>query len=254
MGRLLHHSAMSCRRSIGTSLDGTMIESWDEERGFPGVLLRFHELPVWDRLLHAVTTPEAALFLVLLGIFGLIFEIYNPGIGIAALLGAVLLGLGFYALTVLATNWIALLLIVAGIAALVYDLHVSGFGVATGLGLVSARGRRGVALSRRRSGTRRRRVRHRGSTGLDVRVLRVSDDGCVAGSATPPDRRFGRDHRIDRGGSNGHRAGRHGPDERNVVAGPDDGDGHRRRSAGRGEGDRRTGATGGTAARRVSSG
>ena len=121
----------------GMTLDGSTIESWDEERGFPGVLLRFHELPLWDRLLHAVTTPEAALFLVLLGIFGLIFEVYNPGIGIAALLGAGSLGLGFYALNILPTNWIALVVMIGGIAALVYDLHIAGFGIWTVLGLGS---------------------------------------------------------------------------------------------------------------------
>ena len=115
----------------GQAPDGRTIESWDQERGFPGVLLRFQGLPVWDRLLHAVTTPTAALFLILLGTFGLIFEIYNPGIGIAAALGAVLLALGFYALDVLPTNWWALLVIYAAIAALVYDVHVAGFGIFT---------------------------------------------------------------------------------------------------------------------------
>jgi membrane-bound serine protease (ClpP class) len=120
----------------GTTLDGTVIESWDEERGFPNVLLRFQEMPLWDRLLHAVTTPQVALFLILLGAFGFVFEIYNPGIGIAAALGAVLLGLGFYALDVLPTNWGALLLIVAALIALIYDVHVVGFGIWTIGGLI----------------------------------------------------------------------------------------------------------------------
>ena len=115
----------------GTTLEAITIESWDAERGFPGVLLRFQGLSAWDRLLHAVTTPSAALFLILLGIFGLIFEVYNPGIGLAAGIGAVLLGLGFYALDVLPTNWYALLVICAAIAALVYDVHVAGFGIFT---------------------------------------------------------------------------------------------------------------------------
>ena len=119
-----------------TGPEATTIESWDEARGFPGVLLRFQELPLWDRLLHAVTTPAAALFLILLGIFGLIFETYNPGIGIAAALGAVLLALGFYALDVLPTNWWALLLITASLIGLLYDVHVAGLGPLTIGGLV----------------------------------------------------------------------------------------------------------------------
>lgn len=120
----------------GTELGSTTVESWDEARGFPGVLLRFQELPLWDRLLHAVTTPTAALFLILLGIFGLIFETYNPGIGIAAALGAVLLALGFYALDVLPTNWWALLIIVASVIGLLYDVHVAGLGPLTIGGLI----------------------------------------------------------------------------------------------------------------------
>lgn len=115
----------------GTTLEGRVIESWDEARGFPGVTLRFQSLPLWDRLLHAVSTPTAALFLILLGAFGLIFETYNPGVGLAAALGAVLLALGFYALDVLPANWWALLIITAALAALVYDVHVAGFGVFT---------------------------------------------------------------------------------------------------------------------------
>ena len=120
----------------GTELGSMTVESWDQARGFPGVLLRFQELPLWDRLLHAVTTPTAALFLILLGIFGLIFETYNPGIGIAAALGAVLLALGFYALDVLPTNWWALLIIIASVIGLLYDVHVAGLGPLTIGGLI----------------------------------------------------------------------------------------------------------------------
>lgn len=124
-------------RSIdGSELGTTRVESWDESRGFPGVLLRFQELPLWDRLLHAVTTPMAALFLILLGIFGLIFETYNPGIGIAAALGVVLLAFGFYALDVLPTNYWALLLITLSLVGLLYDVHVAGLGPLTIGGLI----------------------------------------------------------------------------------------------------------------------
>jgi membrane-bound serine protease (ClpP class) len=115
----------------GTTIGNNVVESWDDASGTPGVLLRFQEMPVWDRLLHAVTTPTAALFLILLGAFGLIFETYNPGIGLAAGIGVALLGLGFYALDVLPTNWWALLIITASIIGLIYEVHVAGFGVFT---------------------------------------------------------------------------------------------------------------------------
>ena len=120
----------------GTTVGDATLETWDETAGIPGVLLRFQELPLWDRLLHAVTTPTAALFLILLGAFGLIFETYNPGIGIAAALGAVLLALGFYALDVLPTNWWGLTIITLCLLGLIYDVHVAGFGPLTIGGLI----------------------------------------------------------------------------------------------------------------------
>jgi membrane-bound serine protease (ClpP class) len=64
-----------------------------------------------------------------LGAFGLIFEIYNPGVGLAGILGAIALVLGFYALSVLPTNWAGVLLIVLAVILLLVDLHTAGLGV-----------------------------------------------------------------------------------------------------------------------------
>jgi membrane-bound serine protease (ClpP class) len=84
-----------------------------------------------QQLLHAVTNPEVAFLLVLVGIFGIIFELYNPGIGLAGILGAVSLLLGFYALSVLPTNWVGVLLIVLGVIFFLVDLQAAGLGVWT---------------------------------------------------------------------------------------------------------------------------
>ncbi|HEV3473521.1 MAG TPA: NfeD family protein, partial [Actinomycetota bacterium] len=89
------------------------------------------------QVLHGVTSPEVALALLLIGIFGLIFEAYNPGIGLDAIIGVVALGLALYGLDALPTNWWGVLVIVAGIAALIYDVHVAGFGAGTIAGLAA---------------------------------------------------------------------------------------------------------------------
>ncbi len=104
------------------------MDTWDEESQAPNVTIRFQGLGPIERLLHAVTSPELAFLLLLVGIFGLIFEIYNPGIGLAGILGAVALILGFYALSVLPTNWVGVLLIVVAVGLLVIDLHTGGLG------------------------------------------------------------------------------------------------------------------------------
>jgi membrane-bound serine protease (ClpP class) len=110
--------------------DSTLtLETWAEDT--PSVTVRFHEMNLLQRLLHAVTNPEIAFLLILLGTFGLIFELYNPGIGLAGLLGSVALLLGFYALSVLPTNWAGVLLVILAVVFFLVDLQIAGFGVFT---------------------------------------------------------------------------------------------------------------------------
>jgi membrane-bound serine protease (ClpP class) len=110
--------------------DSTLtLETWAEDT--PSVTVRFHEMNLLQRLLHAVTNPEIAFLLILLGTFGLIFELYNPGIGLAGLLGSVALLLGFYALSVLPTNWAGVLLVILAVVFFLIDLQIAGFGVFT---------------------------------------------------------------------------------------------------------------------------
>jgi membrane-bound serine protease (ClpP class) len=90
-----------------------------------------------QRLLHAVTNPDIAYFLILVGTFGIIFELYNPGIGLAGILGGVSLLLGFYALSVLPTNWVGAFLVILGVVFFLIDLQAAGLGIWTVGGVVS---------------------------------------------------------------------------------------------------------------------
>ncbi len=118
-----------------------VLETWDETAnggiGAPTATVRFQQLNLWQRILHAVTGPETAFLLVLAGIFGLIFELYNPGIGLAGILGAGAMLLGFYGFSVLPTNWFGVLLMVLAIAFFVVDLQIAGFGIWTIAGIAS---------------------------------------------------------------------------------------------------------------------
>ncbi|HEX2050826.1 MAG TPA: nodulation protein NfeD [Actinomycetota bacterium] len=113
------------------------LETWDEGAGRPSARVRFQGPNLLQRLLHAVTSPEIAYWLMLIGFFGIIFELYNPGIGLAGILGAVCLLLGFYALSVLPTNWAGVLLVVLAIVFFVVDLQTAGLGVWTAGGIAA---------------------------------------------------------------------------------------------------------------------
>jgi membrane-bound serine protease (ClpP class) len=116
---------------VETSRDRARVETWDQASGSPSVVVRFQEMNLVQQLLHAVTSPEVAFLLLLAGIFGIIFELYNPGIGLAGILGVVSLLLGFYALSVLPTNWVGVALIALSVAFFVVDLQAAGLGVWT---------------------------------------------------------------------------------------------------------------------------
>jgi membrane-bound serine protease (ClpP class) len=109
----------------------TTLETWDTANNAPSVTVRFQEMNLFQRLLHTITDPNLAFFLLLLGMFGIIFEIYNPGIGLGGILGAIALLLGFYALSVLPTNWAGVLLIALAVVFFIVDLHIAGLGIWT---------------------------------------------------------------------------------------------------------------------------
>ena len=137
----------SSLRDLLEALDGQQVETadertvtletWDEAAGAPSVRVRFQEMNVFQRLLHAVVNPEVAFLLLLAGTFGIIFELYNPGIGLAGVLGVISLLLGFYALSVLPTNWVGVALVILAVVFFVIDLQTAGLGVWTVGGVVA---------------------------------------------------------------------------------------------------------------------
>ncbi|HZA27352.1 MAG TPA: nodulation protein NfeD [Actinomycetota bacterium] len=95
------------------------------------VVLRFHKLGLLRRILHAVTDPTIAYLLLILGFWAIVFELSQPGFGIAGVAGAVSLILAFYALAVLPVNLAALLLVLLGLALFTVDVFTAGLGVFT---------------------------------------------------------------------------------------------------------------------------
>ena len=90
--------------------------------------------PSWrDKLLATITHPNIAFILMTLGVYGLIFELSNPGAVVPGVLGAICLMTGLYALNVLPVNYAGLALIGLGVAFMVGEAFVPSFG-ALGLG------------------------------------------------------------------------------------------------------------------------
>lgn len=94
--------------------------------------------PDWRaRILSTITNPAIALLLMTVGIYGLIFEFMNPGVGVPGVVGAIFLLLALYALQLLPVNYAGLALIILGLAFMVAEAFLPSFGV-LGLGGIAA--------------------------------------------------------------------------------------------------------------------
>ncbi|MDZ3822449.1 MAG: nodulation protein NfeD [Pseudoxanthomonas sp.] len=94
--------------------------------------------PDWrNRLLSVITDPSIAYFLLLIGLYGLVFEGYNPGALVPGVVGAISLLLALYALQVLPVNYAGIALIVLGVVLMTAELFLPSFGT-LGIGGVVA--------------------------------------------------------------------------------------------------------------------
>ena len=86
--------------------------------------------PDWrTRLLGAISDPNIAFILMLIGIYGILFEFLNPGGLVAGVVGAVCLLLGLTALATLPVEFAALGLVVLGIGLMIAEAFAPGFGI-----------------------------------------------------------------------------------------------------------------------------
>lgn len=90
--------------------------------------------PSWKaRLLAIVTDPNIAFILLMIGIYGIIFEFWTPGLAGPGIVGAICLIVGLMALSVMPLNFAGMALLVAGLAMMMAEAFTPGFGV-LGLG------------------------------------------------------------------------------------------------------------------------
>lgn len=87
-------------------------------------------VPDWrNRFLAVITNPSVAYILMLLGIYGLLLEFYNPGFLLPGVTGAISLLLALYAFQLLPVNYAGVGLILLGIAFLTAEMFIPAFGV-----------------------------------------------------------------------------------------------------------------------------
>ncbi len=89
------------------------------------------------RILDKLSDPNIAYIFLLLGLYGLIFELSNPGSILPGVAGVIFLILAFFAMQTLPINYAGLSLILFGIVLFILEIKITSYGLLTIGGIIS---------------------------------------------------------------------------------------------------------------------
>jgi membrane-bound serine protease (ClpP class) len=120
----------SNRQELLEKLNGRKVKKHGKETTIKtlGVPVVEVEESLRESFLKVITNPTIAYMLLLIGFYGIFFELYNPGAVVPGAVGVVSFLLGLYGLGIIGINWLGLLLILAGILLLALELITPTFG------------------------------------------------------------------------------------------------------------------------------
>ncbi len=125
-------------RELLDELDGLKM---DDMKGGPletaGVSIRRFEMGFRLRLLSVLSNPNIAYLLLILGFYGIFFELSNPGSIFPGVLGAIFLVLAFFSFQMLPISYAGVLLILLAVAFFVTEIWVTSGGLLTIGGVVA---------------------------------------------------------------------------------------------------------------------
>jgi len=90
-----------------------------------------------QRVLSALANPNVAYILMMIGVYGIFFELSNPGTVFPGVVGGISLLLGFYALQTLSANYAGFLLILLAVVLFILEVKVTSYGALTMGGIVA---------------------------------------------------------------------------------------------------------------------
>src|SRR6266568_8274808 len=90
-----------------------------------------------QRILNAVSNPNVAYVLMMLGFLGLFFELSNPGVILPGVIGGISLILAFFAFQTLPVNYAGVLLILLALVLFIAEIKIVSHGMLTVGGVVA---------------------------------------------------------------------------------------------------------------------
>jgi membrane-bound serine protease (ClpP class) len=100
-------------------------------------VVKEYKMNAWEKLLDIISDPNIAYILFLLGLYGVIFELYNPGSILPGIVGVIALILALYSMHTLPINYAGLALIVFAIILFLLEIKIASHGVLAIGGIIS---------------------------------------------------------------------------------------------------------------------
>ncbi|MEQ7802377.1 nodulation protein NfeD [Pedobacter sp. ASV1-7] len=120
-------------------IDGKNLElsSGDIVLHTKGAKIQHLEMSASEKLLNFISNPDVAYILLMLGMVGIYFELFNPGAVLPGVVGVISLILAFYAMNTLPVNYAGLMLIIFSLVLFLLEIKVVSHGVLAIGGVVS---------------------------------------------------------------------------------------------------------------------
>ena len=127
------------RQELLAKLEGRKVLRGGKEvvLNLAGARVTSYEMGTRDKILDAISNPDVAYVLMLLGILGLFFELSNPGVILPGVIGGISLLLSFFAFQTLPVNYTGMALILLGIILFIAEIKVVSYGMLAVGGMVS---------------------------------------------------------------------------------------------------------------------
>jgi membrane-bound serine protease (ClpP class) len=120
-------------------LDGKKISAGDRTitLATKGAVIEVHEMGWQYKILDILSDPNIAYLFMMIGIYGLLFELYNPGAMFPGVAGAISLLIALYALHTLPINYSGIALILLGIILFLLEIKIASYGLLTVGGVIA---------------------------------------------------------------------------------------------------------------------
>ncbi len=127
------------RKDLLDSLDGRKVSAADGvvTLSTKGAVIETREMGWGYKILDILSDPNIAYIFMMIGMYGILFELYNPGSVFPGVAGAISLLVALYAFHTLPINYSGVALIVLGVILFLLEIKISSYGLLTVGGIIS---------------------------------------------------------------------------------------------------------------------